>query len=83
METKLREIVAECAANLQQSDVDAALELVEHSEWGVALEMVCTQLFEYDASVNSVLLQKISDTGAEMGLRPELWMILKQDDRLA
>jgi len=31
-----------------KENVDDANDLLEHAEWGEALSLICTQLFEYD-----------------------------------
>jgi hypothetical protein len=48
---RLRETV-EHAVGLPKSDVESITVLIDAGEWRVALEALCTQIYEYDLEVN-------------------------------
>ena len=47
--------------------------LVIAGEPGVALENLCTQIYEYDVEVAPEVLAKISEVGRAMGLDSKYW----------
>jgi hypothetical protein len=52
--------------------------LARAGEPGVALENLCTQLFEYDCIVPDEMLNKIETLGRSMGLKEEYWTRLER-----
>ena len=73
----LRAVVVELEAKLPASDVESAWGLIDAGEPGVALENLCTQLYEYDVSVPQQVLSRIAASGEAMGLPAELWTDLR------
>lgn len=69
----VRAIVIDTEGHLPASDTQNAWELVDAGEPGVALENLCTQLFEYDIVVPQALLGRIAAAGEAMGLDADLW----------
>ena len=51
-------------------------ELVSAGEPGVAFEIICTQAFEFDVSVDKHIWEMLDRTGTAMGISPEYWMPL-------
>lgn len=69
----LRAVVIELEGRLPAVDIQNAWGLLEAGEPGVALETLCTQLYEYDVPVPRTVLSQITETGEAMRLAPELW----------
>jgi hypothetical protein len=53
-------------------------DLVVHREWGVALENLCEQLYEFDVIVNSDSLEEIKELTREMRLPSKTWQFLER-----
>lgn len=49
-----------------------AMDLINHSEYGVALELLCVQLYEYDITISNNIKSVIIDLVIDMGLNIEL-----------
>jgi hypothetical protein len=47
------------------------IEFVEANETLIAVEQICTQIYEYDVKVNSETLALIVDLGKDVGLDPD------------
>lgn len=45
-------LLKKLSGKISQSDVENVTELIEHQECGVALEILCSQLFENEAKIN-------------------------------
>ena len=56
-------------------------ELAEAGEPGVALENLCTQIFEYDVMIGPDVLARIRDVGQVMKLDPKYWERLNPKGR--
>lgn len=69
----LRAIVVALEGRLPAADVENAWGLIDAGEPGVALENLCTQLYEYDVTVPRPVLAQITAAGEAMGLAPDLW----------
>ncbi len=69
----LRAVVVAMEGALPAADVENAWGLIDAGEPGVALENLCTQLYEYDVTVPRPVLAQITATGESMGLDPDLW----------
>lgn len=63
----LRETVLELA-DLPSDDVDNVIELIEAGEMRLALETMCTQIYEYDIDVRPEVLEKLDRLGGELGV---------------
>jgi hypothetical protein len=69
----LRAVIVTVGDKLPRTDVESAWGLVEAGEPGVALENLCTQLYEYDVSVPTGVLAQLRTIGEAMGLDSGLW----------
>ena len=76
MESRLRTTLRALADALPEDDIGSILGLIGAREWGVALENLCTQLYEYDVEVPGPILDEIAELGRRMRLDPQLWEIL-------
>ena len=64
--------------HLAQKDRDSIVELIQVGEWGIALENICTQLYEYEAPVSWVTYQQIKKCGERMKLSAHSWEFLRE-----
>lgn len=69
----MRAAVIAVEGKLPSSDVDNVWRLIEHGELGVAFEILCTQLDEYDVAVNDPTLTSLAKLGRYFELDPRLW----------
>lgn len=76
----LRGIVIEVEGLLPASDTQSAWELLDAGEPGVALENLCTQLYEYDVALPQALVGRIAVAGTAMGLEADVWTVLRLAD---
>jgi hypothetical protein len=78
----IRELLAllECAKllGLPQADIDFAHDLVEHYEFGVCLEHIATQLYEYDIPITESLYSFIGRIEAKLDLSSDELFYLKK-----
>lgn len=75
----MRAAVIAVEDRLPPSDVDNVWELVEAGEPGVAFEILCTQLYEYDVAVKDTTLASLAELGTYFKFDPRLWEILAQE----
>jgi hypothetical protein len=61
---------------LPDQNITSIIELATHNEWGEAIEVLCTQLFEYDIKVSlknyAILEEMIKEIGLDMNLVADL-----------
>jgi len=69
----LRDIIDSVSTRLPRENTDCARELVDHGEWGEALSLICTQLFEYDIPVPASVLENINAVGSAMRMDSKEW----------
>jgi hypothetical protein len=74
----LRTINDLAAQGLPERDVHRALELTKAGEPGVALENLCTQLFERDLVVSDIHRAILEKLGTQMGLKSVHWTQLRR-----
>lgn len=79
LEASLLKLIADCSGTaipiIQLQDMAA---LVKAGEPGVALENLCTQLFEYDVPVGAAVVARIARLGRAMGLDEACWVNLAE-----
>ena len=71
--TRVRELISTVTGDLTEQDVANAMELVEDNEWGIAFDLVCTQLYEYEKTVPEAVFHEIVKLGRTMNLDESLW----------
>ena len=64
-------MIIEVADFLPERDLANAWELVDAGEPGIALENLCTQLYEYDATLDPEVVEQIRRLAIAMSLDPE------------
>lgn len=63
--------------SLPAANVTDARELLEHAEWGEALSLICTQLYEYDITITRDVYHDIERTCRALGMPPKEWEMLR------
>ncbi len=63
---------------LSEEDHQNIIDLAEHNEWGVALDSLCHQLYEYDIKITKSDYDEICGLGKEMGMNVDEWLFLKE-----
>jgi len=66
-------ILSDFDGSLPVEQLSEMRELVKAGEPGVALENLCSQLYEYDVVVPQVCQREIAKVGAAMGLPERTW----------
>lgn len=73
IENRLAAILKESTKWLPAEQLADMVELVRAGEPGVALENLCTQLFEFDAVIPADLRDKLRCLSEEMGIDNDSW----------
>jgi hypothetical protein len=74
---QLRAVVLELQRHLRTAEVEDILDYVDHNEAGMAFEMLCSKLYEYDVELSSHLVERIAELGSAMGLPARKWKVLR------
>ncbi|WP_338790623.1 MafI family immunity protein [Bernardetia sp. MNP-M8] len=77
MKTLITSIISQ-AANLElpnQNIIDAK-ELVEYNESGIALEVIITQIYEYEIKINKSLYEDIEKLAKKFKMEEEHYLFL-------
>jgi hypothetical protein len=61
---------------LPQATLDDLLMDATHNEWGIALENLCTHLFEYDVISEGMEIEEIKRLTADMNMSNKTWNFL-------
>lgn len=77
LRNNLTDLIERIRNKLPEKDINEALDLVERNEFGVGFELICTQLFEYDAKISAGIYLKIENLGRSMNLDESVWQMLK------
>ena len=73
IEGKLIAIITAFSNELPANEVTEMQELAKAGEPGIALENLCTQLYEYDVAVEAAYLDQIAAVGDAMGINKSNW----------
>ncbi|MCW3111007.1 MAG: hypothetical protein JWQ09_5513 [Segetibacter sp.] len=77
IENRLLDLLKETSTQLTSEDIMLISEFIEHNEWGLAYETLCTQLDEYNAQISSATYEKITDLAKVMNIDSIIWQSLK------
>jgi len=80
IEGKLIAIIAAFSNKLPENEVTEMQELAKAGEPGIALENLCTQLYEYDVAVEAACLDQIAAVGDAMGIDKSNWEQLTEEN---
>jgi hypothetical protein len=59
-------------------NINDAIDLLEHDEWGESFLLICTQLYEYDVSISRSTYDSIREIGLSMKLDESNWQMLEE-----
>ena len=68
IESRLLQLLPAFAGRLPDADLQNARNLIEHREWGVGLETLCTQLDEYEVALSKDELARLDSFAGELGV---------------
>jgi hypothetical protein len=74
----LLRILEQVDSRLPRNHIEDAKELVDNDEWLVALELICTQLYEYEVPISQELLRLIEEALQSMDVSTEGWLYLRE-----
>lgn len=78
VEAVVLEVIGQCRGlGVPGAELDDMAALARAAEPGVALEDLCTQLFEHDCVVSSEILGRNGSLGTTMGLAEKYWKRLE------
>ncbi len=77
-ETQLRALVDIFSERLPENNTADARELIAHGEYGEALELLCTQVYEYEVPVTSETYKIIEACGKRMQMEESSWTLLRE-----
>lgn len=75
-EKRTIEIIETFRNRLPDEFVDMYKNLAQHAEWGVALEDLCTQLYEFDITPSAQELEEIKSLAKSMNMADDVWNFL-------
>jgi hypothetical protein len=78
IEQSLFEVIDTFAGQLPAEQSQNMRDLVKAGESGITLENLCTQLYEYDVTPDSVIIGKLRDLGVAMRIDPTYWELLER-----
>lgn len=78
-ETQL--VLNQVAEVLPPEDISNSQELIDRSEWGLALSVICVQLHEYDLTISQRIFDEIESLANAMKMDPTVWQMLRQQIR--
>lgn len=58
---------------LPNNDIKDINEYIEHNEWGLAFEVLCSSIYQYGFKVSDDQYQKICSLGEKMEMDEDLW----------
>ncbi len=58
-------------------DINEIIEFLEHDEWGVAFEILCTVIEQENIIITIYQYQEIEDIGNKMNMDSNLWNEIK------
>ena len=77
IEEKLNLLIKQLKPSLPEVTVIDAQDFVEHGEYGVALELICQQLFEFDCMISRELYNQIAEVASLMQMPSSTFDFLK------
>lgn len=72
-EKKLLDILKDVRGVIPDCDVNNIRDLFINREWWIGMEVLCTQLDEYEVAISAALFSKIEVMAREMDMPPTTW----------
>lgn len=80
IESGLLKLIDVFAARFPPEQAAGMRELVHAGESGVALENLCTQLFEYDVVPDGLTISRLRDLGSALEVDSKYWQRLQPEE---
>ena len=77
----LRGVTITLEARMMPNDVENVWELIDAGEWGLAFDILCTQLYEYDVRIDQQTYDDLAQLGQYYEIRPSMWEVLRPAQR--
>lgn len=77
VEQSVRDVLGDLKGILRDADHESAAELTNAGEPGVALDLICEQLFEYEIAVPRAVYAKLAKSGQLMHMPERTWTVLQ------
>jgi hypothetical protein len=77
-EAQLSTLADMLSGRLPDNNIADARELIAHGEYGVALDLLCTQVYEYEIPVSSEAYKLIEACGTRMQMEESSWSYLRE-----
>jgi hypothetical protein len=77
-EIEFLELLSKLALKLPQEDIKNIKEFTDNREWGLAYEILCIQVYEYNIQISLEFYKKISLLGESIGIQSSVWLPLKE-----
>lgn len=72
-------LILDQIVDLDQDEIERIEELVQVGEFAVALENLCSQLYEFDVAVGDDTVAAITAVGTSVGVEDRYWKVLRTD----
>ena len=76
--SELEVVLANVAGDLPAQHQENVASLIDAGEFGVAFEILCTQLFEYDVTPQPDDRARLAAVGRRLELEPSVWEVLDE-----
>lgn len=70
------QVIGQFSERLPADFIEECRSLARHNEWGLAIENLCTQLYEYDVQPSAQELDEIRRLAESAGLKEDTWDFL-------
>lgn len=70
------QVIGQFSERLPADFIEDCWSLARHNEWGLAIENLCTQLYEYDVQPSAQELDEIRRLAESAGLKEDTWDFL-------
>jgi hypothetical protein len=71
-------VIMDGLSGLPENDIDNVEQLLQVGEWQVALEILCTQVYEYELTLPGDVLPLITDLCRELSADDKYWICLQE-----
>ncbi|WP_433159646.1 MafI family immunity protein [Kribbella sp. CA-247076] len=78
---QMRAVVLAVEPTLTPQQTQPAWELIDVGEPGIAFELMCTQIHEYDATVSQQVKNSLQELCERLGLDSKYWKMLRVAER--
>jgi hypothetical protein len=78
LEELLNAIINKAEPVLPKENITDAREFVQNREYGVAFDLVCSQLGELEITIDQNLYSQIEEAGKHMQLKEDSWSFLAE-----